>query len=168
MVIFRCCGFSSFLRPSTTLWWSDEAATTTAAKYHHFDNKPWFCKFDLWINFTRGLKITITFTWGTFTLKLVLLHWEHVPIIVIQNRSQRKYIGNSAIKPTPHNGRRKSQIGQLLVSALRQIIVSYPTEQSIRWIIRSPSITKIVCASTTLIFEPLSHQFSYFARERTF
>ncbi len=37
---------------------------TTAAKYHHFVNKPWFCKLDLWFNFTRGLKITITFTHG--------------------------------------------------------------------------------------------------------
>ncbi len=24
--------------------------------------KPWSCKFDLWVNYTRGLKFTITFT----------------------------------------------------------------------------------------------------------
>ncbi len=31
---------------------------------HHFVNKSWFCKLDLWFNFTRRLKIIITFTYG--------------------------------------------------------------------------------------------------------
>ncbi len=52
----------------TQMWnlfkWSEEAAKTTAAKYHHFVNKSWFCKLDLWFSLTRGLKITITFTYG--------------------------------------------------------------------------------------------------------
>ncbi len=27
-------------------------------------NKPWFCKFDMWFNYIRGLKITSTFNFG--------------------------------------------------------------------------------------------------------
>ncbi len=118
MVIFRCCGFSSFLRPSTTLcpwlqahiskgknqfqvsrlkwnlrpssypcsakflrnllstnssfwpkWniWNNDLDSRVGGIYHMSisesnSNLETYCKFDLWFNYTRGLKITITFT----------------------------------------------------------------------------------------------------------
>ncbi len=54
MVIFRCCGFSNFLRPSTTLCLRLQAHISKGqkpiqrqlvemkceAKYHHFDEQP--------------------------------------------------------------------------------------------------------------------------------
>ncbi len=43
---------------------SEEAANNTAAKYHHFVDKSWSCKLEFSFNFTKVLKINITFTYG--------------------------------------------------------------------------------------------------------
>ncbi len=90
MVIFRCCGFSSFLRPThdfvpTVASSYFEMTKTTAAKYHHFVNKAWFCKLDLWFNFTRGLKITII-----LILYIILL--PEVVLVIGQSHFEKRTV----------------------------------------------------------------------------
>ncbi len=58
MVLFRCCGFSSLLRPSMTLCPRLQAhfkmtKINSKSVGWHFVNKPLCCKLDLWCNYHR-------------------------------------------------------------------------------------------------------------------
>ncbi len=61
--------------------WSEEAANTTAAKYHPFVDTPSFSTLYWWFNFTRGLKITITFTYG----RIMNTTYPGIKIIISSN-----------------------------------------------------------------------------------